>query len=74
MDKIILANLENPSILTFEELLVAIISTRFSFKIFTYSGETEREGGRDTGRGRSRLHAGSQMWDLIQGLQDQVLS
>ena len=32
--------------------------------------DTEREGGRDTGRGRSRLHAGSPMWDLILGLQD----
>ena len=29
-----------------------------------------RERGRDTGRGRSRLHAGSPMWDLIPGLQD----
>ena len=28
------------------------------------------ERGRDTGRGRSRLHAGSPMWDLIPGLQD----
>ena len=35
--------------------------------------EREREIGRDTGRGRSRLHAGSLMWDLIPGLQDQAL-
>ena len=28
--------------------------------------DTERENGRDTGRGRSRLHAGSWTWDLIQ--------
>ena len=34
---------------------------------------TERERGRDTGRGRSRLHAGSPMWDSIPGLQDQAL-
>ena len=27
---------------------------------------------RDTGRGRSRLHAGSPMWDSILGLQDQA--
>ena len=27
--------------------------------------ERYRERGRNTGRGRSRLHAGSQMWDLI---------
>ena len=26
--------------------------------------DTERERGRDTGRGRSRLPAGSPMWDL----------
>ena len=30
----------------------------------------ERERGRDTGRGRSRLHTGSPMWDSILGLQD----
>ena len=27
----------------------------------------ERERGRDTGRERSRLHAGNPMWDLILG-------
>ena len=36
-------------------------------------GGREREGGRDTGRGRSRLHAGSLLWDLIPGLQDHAL-
>ena len=36
--------------------------------------DTQRgERGRDTGRGRSRLHAGSPMWDLIPGLQDHAL-
>ena len=30
--------------------------------------------GRDIGRGRSRLHAASPMWDLIPGLQDHTLS
>ena len=35
--------------------------------------ERERESGRDTGRGRSRLHAGSPTRDLIPGLQDHVL-
>ena len=34
--------------------------------------DTERERGRDTGRGRSRLHAGSPTWDSIPGLQDQA--
>ena len=38
--------------------------------LFIYSWETQRERGRDTGRGRSRLHAGSPMWDWIPGLQD----
>ena len=36
--------------------------------------ERERERGRDIGRGRSRLHAGSLMWDLIPGLRDHALS
>ena len=36
--------------------------------------ERERETDRQTDRGRgSRLHAGSQMGDLIPGLQDQAL-
>ena len=40
--------------------------------------ERERERGRDTnardtGRGRGRLHAGSPIWDLIMGLQDQAV-
>ena len=35
--------------------------------------DTEKERGRDTGRGRSRLHAGSPMWDLIPELQDHTL-
>ena len=29
--------------------------------------DMQRERGRDTGRGRSRLHAGSSMWDSIPG-------
>ena len=33
--------------------------------------DTER--GRDIGRGRSRLHAGSLKWDLIPGLQYHAL-
>ena len=35
--------------------------------------EKERERGRDTGRGRSRLHAGSLTWVSILGLQDYAL-
>ena len=34
--------------------------------------DTER--GRDTGRGRSSLPAGSWMWDWIPGLQDRAVS
>ena len=34
--------------------------------------DTER--GRDTGRGRNRLHIGSPMWDSIPRLQDHDLS
>ena len=33
----------------------------------------ERERGRDTGKRRSKLHAGSPTWDSIQGPQDQAL-
>ena len=33
--------------------------------------DTER--GRDTGRERSRLHAGNRTWDPIPGLQDHTL-
>ena len=36
--------------------------------------DTQKERGRDTGRGRSRLHAGSPMWDSFPGLQDHTLS
>ena len=35
--------------------------------------EIEGRGGRDTGRGRSRLHARSWMWDSILGLHDHTL-
>ena len=39
-------------------------------RFYLFIHETQRERGRDTGRGRSRLHAGSLMWDSILGLQD----
>ena len=35
--------------------------------IYLFMRDTERERGRDTVRGRSRLHAGSPMWDSILG-------
>ena len=45
--------------------------------IYSFMKDTERERERerrDTGRGGSRLHAGSPMWDSIPGLQDHALS
>ena len=44
----------------------------FFFKIL-FIHERQRKRGRDTVRGRSRLHAGSPTWDSILGLQDQAL-
>ena len=41
----------------------------FFFKIYLFISDRHRERGRDTGRGRSRLHAGILMWDSILGLQ-----
>ena len=50
-------------------------SLLFIFQIlFIYSWEIYRDRDRDTGRGISRLHARSLMWDLIPGLQDHTLS
>ena len=49
-------------------------SPLFSFLrcyLFIHKRHTERS--RDTGRGRSRFHAGSLMWDSIPGLQDHAL-
>ena len=43
----------------------------FMILFILFMRNTER--GRDTGRGRSRLHAGSPTWDLIPGLQDHAL-
>ena len=48
------------------------------FKIFLksylFTRGTEKERGRDIGSGRSRLHAGSLMWDLIPELWNHALS
>ena len=56
------------------------ISTITSFQIkflfflkILFIHERHRERGRDTGRERSRLHAGSPMWDSIPGLQNHAL-
>ena len=56
-----------------DRLISMLITLFIFFKIYSFMKEREREGGRDTGRGRSRLHAGSLMWDSIPGLQDYAL-
>ena len=45
----------------------------FFLRFYLSMRDTEKERGRDTDRGRSRLHAGSPTWDLILGLQDHAL-
>ena len=45
----------------------------FFLKIYLFMRDTERERGRDTGRGRSRLHSGSPTWNLIPDPQDHAL-
>ena len=58
--------LEGGEMLLFlEELTTPMMVYLFLKILFIYSWETWRERGRDTGRGRSRLLAGSLMWDLI---------
>ena len=42
--------------------------------IYLFIRDPERKRGRDIGRGRGRLHAGSPTWDSIPGLQDHTLS
>ena len=44
----------------------------FFLSFFTHETHRERQRGSNTGRRRSRLHAGSPMRDSIQALQDQV--
>ena len=54
----------------------SILAILFFKKYFIYlfMRDTERKGGRDIGRGRSRFHVGSPVWDSIPGLQDHTLS
>ena len=54
---------------------LAYYSSNFFFKDFTYLfiRDTEKERGRDTGKGRSGLHVGSLTWDSNLGLQDHIL-
>ena len=50
-----------------------LIKTFFKKRFYLFIHERHRERGRDTGRGRSRLHAGSPTWDSIPGPQDHTL-
>ena len=45
----------------------------FFLRFYLFIHEKQRERGRDTGRGRSRLHVGSPMWYSIPGFQDHAL-
>ena len=54
-----------------------VLSVMYSFfkkRFYLFIHERHKERGKDTGRGRSRLHAGSPMWDSIPGLWDHNLS
>ena len=46
----------------------------FFWIFYLFMRDIERERGREMGRGRSRLHSGSPMWNLILKLQDHALS
>ena len=46
----------------------------FFLRFYLFIHERHQERGRDTGRGRSRLHAGSPMWDSIPELRNLALS
>ena len=48
--------------------------SNFFLRFYLFIHERPREKSRDTGRGRSRLHAGSPMWDSIPGPHDHDLS
>ena len=55
--------------------MINVLSALFflRFYLFIHERHRDRKRGRDTGRGSSRLHAGSPTWDLIPGLQDHTL-
>ena len=58
-------------------VVVALVVSHFFFLKILFIHERDGamwgEAGRDTGRGRSRLHGGSLIRDLIPGRQDQAL-
>ena len=49
-------------------------SFSFSLRFYLFIYERHKERGRDIGRERSRLQAGSLMWDSILGLWDHALT
>ena len=66
-------DLQSDTVLFLDPILCWIFNF-FFLKMFIYLFMWETQPGRDTGRGRSRLHAGSLMGDSISGLQDHNLS
>ena len=58
---------------TYWVLYVSDESPIFFLRFYLFIHERHRERGRDTGRRRSRLHAGSPTRDSIPGLQDHDL-
>ena len=57
---------------TFISFFLSFFFFFLRFYFFTHETHRERQRGSNTGRRRSRLHAGSPMRDSIQALQDQV--
>ena len=53
--------------LSWNDKAIEMLNICFKDFIYLFIRDThrERERSRDLGRGRSRLHAGSPMWDLI---------
>ena len=63
----------NSRVFCFLTSLPTLVISIFFLKILFIHERHGGVGGRDTGRGRSRPHAGSPTWDSIPGLQDHAL-
>ena len=59
---------------TFHELISLLAQKVFFKRFYLFIHKRQKERGRDTERGRSRLYAGSPMWDSIPGPRDHPLS